>query len=435
MLVLGFVITIFAGTLMLMLPYAVHGDITFIDAFFTSTSAVCVTGLIVKNTPVDFTLFGQIVILVLIQIGGLGYMSMATFVALLAGKRISISERILIRESLNMATLEGIVRFMKGMLLFVLLAEGTGSLVLFMKFLQEYPPSEALMMGVFHSISAFNNAGFSLFADSLVRYRGDIIINAMIAALIILGGTGFIVFDNLYAWINDKRKALTLHTYIVLTSTCALILIGAVAVYFTERKYMFAGAGMSNTEIVLSTFFASATARTAGFNTIDYSLLQPATIFLTIFFMIVGASPGSTGGGIKTTTFSVIFIHLWSTIRGRRETSLFRRRIPEDMISKSFVILAIAVIFINIVTFAVIEIEHSGFQRTMFEVASAFGTVGLSTGDGGTKSFCATFSGASKIIIIITMLAGRLGPLTLFTALVKQREERVRFPEGRVMIG
>ncbi len=435
LLVFGFIAMILLGTAFLVLPYATTGGISLADALFTATSAVCVTGLTVKNTPADFTIFGKVVILLLVQIGGLGYMSMATFLALLVGRKIGISERMLIKESLNIATLEGIVRFMKGMLVFVFAAESAGAAILSVRFMREYPPMEALFHGLFHSISAFNNAGFSLFPDSLMRYRGDITVNLTVMTLVVIGGAGFVVVDDLYGWMRKRQKRLMLHTLIVLTSTAFLIVAGASLVYFNERKYLFADPDLDRIDVFLASLFASVTARTAGFNTIDYSLLQPATIFLTIILMIIGASPGSTGGGIKTTTFTVVIMNIWCTIRGRKDTVMFKRRVPDELLSRSFVVLALAVIFINIVTMVIIDIEHTGFQRTMFEVVSAFGTVGLSSGDGGARSFSATFSDLSKGIMILTMLAGRLGPLTLFMALLKQREQRIRYPEGRIMIG
>ncbi len=435
MLVLGFIVIILLGTALLLLPYSTTGGITPVDALFTSTSAVCVTGLIVKDTPNDFTMFGKIVILLLIQIGGLGYMSMATFIALIAGRRIGMPERILLRESLNIGTLEGVVRLMKGMLIFVAVSEGLGALALTLRFLDKYPPAEALFYGIFHSISAFNNAGFSLFSDNLAAFGNDLTITITVMVLIVLGGIGFVVVNDLYNRFMGHNRKLMIHTLIVLISTSLLIAAGALLIYLSERKYLFAGGDFSTGDIIISSLFASVTARTAGFNTIDYAVLQPATIFLTIILMIVGASPGSTGGGIKTTTLSVVILHIWSTIRGRRETVIFNRRIPRVMVSRSLVVLAMAIIYVGTVTLLIIDLEHTPFDNTVFETVSAFGTVGLSTGDGGARSFCAGFSDVSKIIIVFTMLAGRLGPLTLFTALLRQKEERINYPEGRIMIG
>jgi len=433
LLVSGFVGVVGLGTALLMLPYATTKGISLIDALFTSTSAVCVTGLIVKNTPQDFTMFGKLVILGLIQIGGLGYMSMSTMLALIAGRKIGLFERMLIKESLNITTMEGIVRFIKRMLFFVLTAELTGTLLLWYVFSRRHGISDALFLGVFHSISAFNNAGFSLFPDSLIRYRDNVILNFTIMFLIISGGIGFVVIDDLVEWFKNRRRHLMQHTQIVLTVTLLLIFLGALVIYVNERDFLFKSMGLKGT--ILSSLFASVTPRTAGFNTIDYSRLQPQTLFFTIILMMIGASPGSTGGGIKTTTFTVVLLHIWSTIRGRRDTVVFKKRVPEMIVSRSLVILALAIIYVTVVTFVVEDIEHTGFLSTMFEVVSAFGTVGLSVGNGGALSLSALFSNTSKIIIIFTMLMGRLGPLTLFMAILRQQEERIRYPEGRLMIG
>jgi len=431
----GFVIVIAVGTILLMLPISTTGDISFTDALFTSTSSVCVTGLIVKDTPHDFTRFGLWVILLLIQIGGLGYMSMASWIALLAGRRIGIAQRIVLSESLSAGTLEGIVGFMKRLIWFVLVIELAGSIILTARFSFDLPIKDALFKGIFHSVSAFNNAGFSLFSNSLMNYRGDPVINSVVMALIILGGIGFVVMDNSWRKLFSRQSKLNLHTKLVLSSSLILILAGAVLFYISERTYLFTGTNSGPLEQMTVSFFASVTARTAGFNTVDYSALQHATVFLTMCLMLIGASPGSTGGGVKTTTFSVIVMHLWVTLRGQRDTVMFRQRIPESMIARAFVLLAVSLFFIVIVTFIIIEIEHSAFIRTLFEVVSAFATVGLSFGDGGARSLTAVFSAPSKWIIIITMFAGRLGPITLLTALLKQKEERIRYPEGRIMIG
>lgn len=436
MLLTGFLLLIAAGTVLLMLPISTTRGISFTDALFTSTSSVCVTGLIVKDTQHDFTLFGLWVILVLIQIGGLGYMSMASWIALLAGKRIGLGERIVLSESLSAGTLEGIVGFMKRLIWFVFILELTGCIVLTARFSFDFPLKEALFKGVFHSISAFNNAGFSLFSDSLVRYRGDLVVNVVIMALIILGGIGFMVMDNSWRrFLSLKSSRLTLHTKLVLSASLVLITGGAVLFYISERTYLFTVTGPDIMEHMALSLFASVTARTAGFNTVDYSALQHATIFLTMCLMLIGASPGSTGGGVKTTTISVIVMHLWRTLRGKRDTVLFRQRVPESMIARAFVLLALSLFFIIIITFIIIEIEHSPLIKTLFEVVSAFATVGLSFGDGGPRSFAAAFSHPSKWMIIVTMFAGRLGPITLLTALLRQSEERIRYPEGRIMIG
>ncbi|MDH4028644.1 MAG: hypothetical protein OEU95_07435, partial [Nitrospirota bacterium] len=343
----GFIITILLGTGLLMLPYSTTGGIFIIDAFFTATSAVCVTGLIVKNTAADFTFFGKAVILFLIQVGGLGYMSMATFIALLAGKKIGITQRMMIKESLNIVSHEGLVKFVKGMLLFVLAAEGLGTALLYSRFAGEYNTGESFFLALFHSISAFNNAGFSLFEDNLIGYRSDVLMNLSIMSLVFFGGIGFSVVDDIYGRIRRQEKRVMLHTRLALITSGILIIAGAALIYVNEREYLFLQSGFGGAESVLSSLFASVTSRTAGFNTVDYSLLQPATLFLTIILMFIGASPGSTGGGIKTTTFSIILLHIWSTIRGRQETVAFSRRIPPDFVSRSLVILSLSVIYIT----------------------------------------------------------------------------------------
>lgn len=426
---------IIIGTALLMLPQATVEGITLTDAFFTSTSAVCVTGLIVKSTPGDFTLFGKLVILSLIQIGGLGYMSMATFLGLLAGKKIGLYERLLIKESLNIDSFEGIVRLVKGMLIFVFLTEGIGVVILYSRFINEYSPGGAMLQSVFHSVSAFNNSGFTLFDDSLIRYRGDVMINIVVMSLVVMGGIGFTVVDDLYGKVRSRDHKIMLHTRLVLSVTFMLVITGALVFFFNEKSYRFVESDYGTAEQVLVPIFASVTARTAGFNTVDYSYLRPVTLFLTILLMAIGGSPGSTAGGIKTTTFSIVIMKIWCTIRGRRDTVIYRSRIPEDIISKSLVILSTGLIYITFATFIITDMENTPFLETLFETVSAFGTVGLSVGDGEAHSFCANFSDISKWIIIFTMLAGRLGPLTLFMSLLKRGEEQMHYPEGRIMIG
>ncbi|UCD36136.1 MAG: Trk family potassium uptake protein [Nitrospiraceae bacterium] len=431
----GFITVILIGAGLLMIPAATHSGISPVDALFTSTSAVCVTGLIVKNTPVDFTQFGKTVILVLIQIGGLGYMSMATFIALLAGKKIGISERILLKESLNIASYQGIVRFIKGMLFFVLTAESAGAIFLYLRFHYGYHLEVPFYQAIFHSVSAFNNAGFSLFEGRLISFSSDSTVNLVIMSLIFLGGIGFTVVYDLCGRFTGKERSLMLHTRLVLMTSGLLIIVGAVLFYLGERHYLLSRSPLTGGETALVTLFSSVTARTAGFNTVDYSLLQHSTLFLTMVLMFIGASPGSTGGGIKTSTFSVVVLHVWSVIRGKSDTVAFNRTIPVDLVSKALAVMSLSVMFVSAMTFAVVHIEHSQFLKTLFEVVSAFATVGLSTGDGGVLSYCATFSDLSKSIIILTMFAGRLGPLTLFMSLIEQEQQRVRYAEGRVMIG
>ncbi len=434
-LVLGFLSVILIGAILLMLPISHTKECTFIDALFTSTSAVCVTGLIVKDTPNDFTLFGQIVIMLLIQIGGLGYMTSATIIFLILGKKIGITERLTIKEGLNIESLEGIVRFTKGVLLFTLIFELAGTLLLTVRFWMDHPFKDAFLYGLFHSVSAFNNAGFSLFSDSLIRFRGDIIVNLTITTLIITGGIGFIVVRDIYKYQRKEVHALSLHTKIVLSTTLVLIIGGAVSIYLLEATNSKTFTGMTLQEKLLVSYFSSVTPRTAGFNTVDYSLFRTETLFLTIVLMFIGASPGSTGGGVKTSTFAIIIASLYATVRGLRDAVLFKRRVPSDTVSKSFLLITLAAIFCTLSTHFIITTQSTQYLSGMFEVTSAFGTVGLSVGDGGVRSLSALFTPIGKLAISFTMFIGRLGPLTLAIAVTRRAQERFRYPEGRVIIG
>lgn len=434
-LILGFLSFILLGTVLLMLPVSTVNGISLVDALFTSTSAICVTGLIVKDTPNDFTFFGQIVILFLIQAGGFGYMTSATIILLLLGKRIGLGERLIMKEALNVISLEGIVKFAKRVLYFTLLFESVGALLLILRFMPDMPLSKAVFYGIFHSISAFNNAGFSLFSDSLIQYRGDWLVNMVIAALIISGGIGFIVISDVYFYWKGKLARISLHSKIVFATTAVLLLVGTFMIFIFEYSNPDTLAEMSFKDKLLVSFFSAVTARTAGFNTVDYSNLRIETLFLTIILMFIGASPGSTGGGIKTTTFAVVIASLYSMIQSTRDAVMFKRRLPLETVSRSFLITALAAMFVVVIALLVIRYEDTRYLSTIFEVTSAFGTVGLSIGDGGVRSFSAMFTPVGKLLIIFAMFAGRLGPLTLVVAIIRKREDRFRYPEGRITIG
>jgi trk system potassium uptake protein TrkH len=434
-LAIGFLSVILIGSFLLMLPISNTKGCSFIDALFTSTSAVCVTGLIVKDIPNDFTLFGHMVILVLIQIGGLGYMTSATIIFLIAGKKIGITERFTIKEGLNLETIEGIIRFTQRVVLFIAIFEIAGILILTLRFLKDYSFTDAFFYALFHAVSAFNNAGFSLFSDNLIRYRGDITVNLTITTLIIIGGIGFVVITDLYKFLKREVNRLTQHTKIVLLSTLILIVGGAILIFLIEYTNPKTFGIMSLKEKILISYFSSVTARTAGFNTIDYSLLKTETLFLTITLMFIGASPGGTGGGVKTSTVTIVFASIYSTIRGKKDTVLFNRRVSSETVAKAFLLTTLAVIFCTVMNHFIITTQDTQYLPSVFEVTSAFGTVGLSVGDGGVRSFAALFTPVGKFIIILTMFVGRLGPLTLAVAMTRQVRERFRYPEGRVIIG
>ena len=435
----GFFAVILFGAILLALPFAASKGVSigFVDALFTSVSSVCVTGLIVKDTPVDFSLFGQIVIMILVQIGGLGYMTSASVIYLIIGKRIGLAERLILRENLNVLTLEGVVRFTRGVLLITLVIEGIAATVLFLRFSSDFPLLKALYLGVFHSISSFNNAGFALFSDNLMGYRGDIIVNIVIMANIILGGIGFIIFSDLYRYWKGEIQNLGLHTKLTLTATVLLIVGGALLLYIFESSGSTAAMqGFTLKDKILASFFHSVSARTAGFNTINIGAMANDSLFLLIVLMVIGASPGGTGGGIKTTTFSIMMVALLAAVLGRQDTTIFKRRISVEMIAKAFLLTTMVTIIIITSTTVLLLSENKGFIQTLFEVASAFGTVGLSTGDGGVLSLAGIFSDVGKIIISLTMYAGRLGPLLLSIAIMRGvSTQRYRYPEGKILIG
>lgn len=433
-LALGFLSVIIIGTVLLILPFSCK-ECALVDALFTATSAVCVTGLIVKDIPNDFTLFGQIVIMLLIQIGGLGYMTSSTIFALLIGKRIGIGERLVMKEERQVLSLEGIVRFTKRILIFTFLFESAGALILTIRFLRDFELKDAFLYGLFHAVSAFNNAGFSLFSDNLMRFRGDIVVTLTIPTLIVAGGIGFVVINELYMFLKRELNRLSQHTRLVLLTTAILIIGGATLIFLFEVSNPKTFGSMSLKEKILVSYFSSVTPRTAGFNTVDYSLLRTETLFLTIMLMFIGASPGGTGGGVKTSTFAIVVASLLTTIRGRIDTVIFKRRVPSEVVSKSFLLITLAAIFCTISTHFIITTQGIQYLSAFFEVISAFGTVGLSTGDGGVRSLSALFSPVGKLAISFTMFVGRLGTLTLAYAVTRQAAERFRYPEGRVIIG
>jgi len=403
-------------------------SIGFIDALFTATSATCVTGLIVLNTGKDFSTFGQLIILILLQCGGLGIMTMSTMFAFLVGKRISLRQRLIMQESLNQFSIGGLVHLAKFILIFTVIIEGVGATILFFCWQKNYSPVQALYLGVFHSISAFCNAGFSLFSDSIMRYRGDLIINLTFMALIILGGIGFLVLLELLQY--GKKETLSLHTKLVLKISFILILIGFIGVYLIEYSNPLTLGNLNLSEKIYSSIFQSITARTAGFNTIHIGSMLNPTLFLIIILMFIGASPGSTGGGIKTTTFSLLILYVWSSLTGKEGINLFKRRVSPDIIPKALTVITLSLALVVTMTILLSYVEGEDFIKILFEVVSAFATVGLSTG------ITPSLSTAGKIIIIITMFAGRLGPLGLALSLIQKREpEVIKYPEEKVMVG
>jgi len=433
-LLLSFSALILVGAVLLYLPVSTTRPISFLDALFTATSAVTVTGLAVLDTYSDFTLFGKIVILLLIQVGGLGYMTLSTFFLILLGRRIGLKERLILAESLEYPSMHGLVRFLKRVFSFVFITELVGAILLSIHFSLK-GIENPIFNGIFHSISAFNNAGFSTFKNGLMDFRGDLFVNLVISFLIILGGIGFFVVNDIYLYYTKKVPRLSVHTKLVLIATFSLILIGTVGLLFTEWGN-YKGVWQYNWyERVLSSYFMSVSARTAGFSTVDIMSMSESSQFLIMILMFIGASPGGTGGGIKTTTFVVILIAVYSFVRGREQSVIFERSISENTIKKALVILSLSIFFINFVNLLLDKFENKHFLYTMFEVVSAFSTVGLSVGNPEGLSFCADFSPFGKIVIIITMLVGRVGILGFALALTgRAKVQRVKYPEARIMV-
>jgi trk system potassium uptake protein TrkH len=435
-LVLSFTALIGSGTILLRLPAAAARDpLTLLDALFTATSAVCVTGLIVVDTPHDLAAFGQVVVLVLIQLGGLGYMAITTVVGVALGRQLSLHERLTLQEALNVQTMEGLARFALTVLKLTLAFELTGALILTARWAGQYGIAQAAYYGVFHAVSAFNNAGFALFSDSLMRFRGDWLVNLVVTTLVICGGLGFVVLTEV-GRVRQFRR-LSTHTRLILTLTAALIVVTTALIWFIEhdnpRTLQPLGAG----EALLASYFQAVTPRTAGFNTLDIGAMQPASLFLLILLMFIGAAPGGTAGGVKISTFSITVAVIWAMVRGAPEPTLLRRRIPQALVARAFSICLIGFLALNVVAGLLLVTQGRDLLPTLFETTSAFGTVGLSMGEAGAPvSLVGHFSGGSKALVIAMMFMGRIGPLTLAVAIARRRElARVRHPEGKFLIG
>ncbi|MHC2995487.1 MAG: hypothetical protein IBV53_08315 [Candidatus Atribacteria bacterium] len=429
-LLLGFLVVITIGTILLSLPAAssTGRSIGFINALFTATSATCVTGLIVLDTGKDFSSLGQLIILILFQSGGLGIMTMSTMFAFLIGKKISLRQRLIIQESLNQFSIGGLVRLAKYILIFTAVIEVVGATILFFCWQKIYSPLQALYLAIFHSISAFCNSGFSLFSDSIMRYKGDLIINLTFITLIILGGIGFLVLLELFQY--GKNGTLSLHAKLALKISLMLILSGFIIIFLVESNNPSTLGKLNFPEKIYGSIFQSVTARTAGFNTIHIGSMQNATLFLIIILMFIGASPSSTGGGVKTTTFGLFILYTWSSLTGKEGIHLFKRRVSPDIIPKALTVITLSLVLVITMTILLSYVEGENFIKILFEVVSAFGTVGLSTG------ITPSLSIAGKIIIIITMFTGRIGPLGLVLSLIQKREpEIIKYPEEKIMVG
>ena len=437
--VIGFASVVLLGALLLNLPIATKSgeSIGLLDALFTATSAVCVTGLIVVDTATYWSIFGQVVIITLIQIGGLGFMTIATMFALLTKKKINLRERLLIQESLNQKDLSGMVRLTRYVILITFLIEGIGAILLSFTFIPQFGLGRGVWYSIFHAISAFCNAGFDLMGSvsgpftSLTSYVDNFMIVMTISALIILGGIGFPVMLDVIR--TKKASRLNMHSKVVIFTTAILIGIGSIFIFVVEFNNPKTLGTLSLPGKLLAAFFQSVTTRTAGFNTIDLTLIKESSLFIMMILMFIGASPASTGGGIKTTTLASLVITVRSFISGKGDIEVCERRISGATITKAIGIFFIATALVVFGTLA-LSLTDEGFTLVEcgFEIVSAIATVGLSIG--GSPSLTTM----GKVVVMIAMFIGRVGSLTIFVALLSKgarKKPPVRYPEGKIIVG
>ena len=433
--VLGFASVILIGSILLNLPIASRNgeSVGFINALFTATSAVCVTGLVVVDTGTYWTVFGQTVILLLIQIGGLGFMTLATLIFFIFGKKITLRERLVMQEALNQFKISGIVRLTQYILIATFLIEGIGAILLSIRFIPIFGVSKGIAYSIFHAISAFCNAGFDLMGDytSLTAFANDTLVNIVVWILIVVGGLGFTV---LVDCIQTRRfSRFSLHSKMVLSISALLIGIGFIMILLLEYNNPATMGTLPFRGKLLSGMFHSITPRTAGFNTLPTDQLTTASIFLTIVLMFIGGSSGSTAGGVKTTTAGVVIWTIVSVIKGNDDTEIFQKRIPRDIINRSLAVIGISMLLVVLMTMALSITERTfSFIEIFFEATSAFGTVGLSLG------ITPALSMPGRILVSITMFAGRVGPLTLALALARQQRKKkglIKYPEEKVIVG
>ncbi len=436
--ILGFAGVIMLGALLLWFPFsATRGHLTFVDALFASTSAVCVTGLTSIDVGKDLSFSGHVITIFLFQVGGLGIITFSTVFFVLMGRGISFKGREIVQSTFLHTPRMDFFVILKSVLWFTFFFETLGTLLLWVRFSQDFPLGQAFFHAMYNAISAFNNCGYSLFSDSLIGYQGDLIVNLTIMGLIIFGGIGFVVQYEGFAKLRGRQKRLSVHTKIVIISTAILILSGTLIFYFVERNHIIKGLPMQTQ--ILASFFQSITPRTCGFNTVDIGLLTNGTILIIILLMFIGASPGSTGGGVKTTSAALLSLLIWSRLKGNEEVNVFKRTIPKEMITRTISIIFASAFSVSVITsvllltgggnFPPVESRHF-FVEYLFETVSAFGTVGLSMG------ITPKLNDIQKLAIIFMMFAGRVGPLTLAFSLARGTlRSSLTYAEEGVMVG
>lgn len=430
-LALGFLSLILIGSILLNLPIASSSgsSIGYVNSLFTSASAVCVTGLTVLNTARDFTPFGQVIIITLIQFGGLGIMTLATVGYIIMGKKISFKERLMIKEQLNTESIQGIVKLTKKVIGYTFFLEMMGSLLLALRFVPMFGFEKGLAFSIFHAISAYCNAGFDIFGDSLIIFQNDYYVLLILSLLIILGGLGFTVYTDLL--VKDKLRKLTLHSKVVLIMTGSLLLIGTLSFLLFESSNPGTLGSMNFPSRLANSFFQSVSPRTAGFYSVDMSKIRETTIFSTIMLMFIGGSPGSTAGGIKTTTFACLLLTTISVVKGEEDVNCLNRRLPFETIKRavSIFLIGLAIVFSTAIILTITD-SSLKFINLLFESTSAFGTVGLTTG------ITDKLSTLGRLVITLTMYIGRVGPLTMAYAFARRNMKRdYRNAPGNLMVG
>ncbi|WP_066191329.1 MULTISPECIES: TrkH family potassium uptake protein [Gracilibacillus] len=424
----AFLCMMLIGTLLLKLPIATTHSVSWIDTWFTVTSALTVTGLTVVDTAGTYTIFGEMVLAGLIQLGGLGIMTFAVVTILLLGKRIGLKERLVLQHSLNQDAMGGVIRLAKQLLVFSLIIELIAMLVLSIRWIPTLGWGKGIYYSFFHSISAFNNAGFALWSDNLMNYEVDPLVNIVISLLIITGGLGFTVLIDLLE--NRRWKKLSLHSKLMVLGTLITNMVAMLLIFLFEYNNPNSLAMLhSFGDKLWASYFQAITARTAGFNTMDIAGLEEPTLFLLLLLMFIGAGSASTGGGIKLTTFIVISFAVITFLKGKEEIVIGRRSISQFVILRSLAVTIMGIALLTIGIFSLLLTENQSFLSLVFEVISAFGTVGLSMGITGSLTLI------GKITIILLMVFGKIGPLTLAFAIAKNTRAKIRYPNEEILTG
>lgn len=431
-LILGFLLAILLGTFILMMPFSLReGEkLNFLSSLFTIVSAVCVTGLTVVDVSKVFSPAGDLVIIFFIQLGGLGVMTFSSILFLVMGKRMTFYERELLKEERNADSSGEISSFIKKLLLTVFIIESIGAIILTWEFSKEMPLNKAVFYGIFHSISAFCNAGFSLFSNNLEAYKANPVINLTIGYLITLGGIGFAVITSVIMVIRRGIDRFNLTSKVAIIMSVILTFGGMILFFVLEYSNPATLGDLNFVQKVLASYFQSVTLRTAGFNTIPLGELRNSTIFMCCILMFIGASPGSTGGGIKTTTFGVILFYVIGIVKKKENVEIFNRRLDWEIMNRALAILVLAITYVIIVIMLMLIAENFSPEEIMFEVISAFGTVGLTL---GITPDLTTFS---KLLLIVTMFIGRLGPMTFALAIGETKKKALsKYPKENILVG